>query len=115
MTTLRKVSQLSRRAVCALLLIAAFAFPAAAQSNKGTITGTVSDPTGAVVKGAKVLATNVATGETREATTGDEGTYTMPALDPGVYRVEVTAQGFSPSVIEQVKLDTASRQAVDVT
>jgi hypothetical protein len=115
MTTLRKVSQLSRRAGCALLLIAAFVFPVAAQSNKGTITGTVSDPTGAVVKDAKVVATNVATGEAREATTGDEGTYTMPALDPGVYRVTVDASGFSQSVVEEVKLDTAARQAVDVT
>ncbi|HEX8337523.1 MAG TPA: carboxypeptidase-like regulatory domain-containing protein, partial [Pyrinomonadaceae bacterium] len=115
MSTLRKVSQLSRRAGCALLLIAAFALPAAAQTNKGTITGTVSDPTGAVVKDAKVVATNVATGETREATTGDEGTYTMPALDPGVYRVTVDAPGFSQSVVDEVKLDTAARQAVDVT
>ena len=115
MTTLRTVSRLIRRTGCALLLLAAFVLPAAAQSNKGTITGTVTDPAGAVVKDAKVTATNVATGEAREATTGDEGTYSLPALDPGVYRVTVDATGFSQSVVEAVKLETSGRQAVDVT
>jgi hypothetical protein len=111
MTTLRTFS----RAFRALLLVAVCALPAAAQSNKGTITGTVTDPQGAVVKDAKITATNTATGEAREATTGDEGTYSLPALDPGVYRVTVDATGFSQSVVEEVKLDTAGRQAVDVT
>ncbi|MDT7604297.1 MAG: hypothetical protein QOF61_2294, partial [Acidobacteriota bacterium] len=97
--------------VCA----AACAFPALAQSNKGTIVGTVTDANGAVVKGAKVTAANVATGESRDATTGDEGTYTIPALDPGVYKITVDAQGFNQSVVDQVKLDTSSRQAVNVT
>src|SRR5436309_288058 len=54
----------------ALLCVAAFVFPAHAQSNKGTITGTVTDPNGAVVKDAKVTATNVATGESHDAKTG---------------------------------------------
>jgi hypothetical protein len=109
----RRISSLTRLAA-ALLCAAAFALTAVAQSNKGTITGTVTDPNGAVVKDARITATNVATGEAREAATGDEGSYTLPALDPGVYRVTVDAQGFSQSVVEQVKLDTASRQAVDV-
>jgi len=103
------------RWAAALLCVAAFAFPAIAQSNKGTIVGTVTDPNGAVVKGAKVTATNVATNKSSEATTGDEGTYTIPALDPGVYKVTVDAQGFNQGVVDQVKLDTSSRQAVDVT
>ena len=49
MTTLRKVSRTFLRAGCAALLIAACALGARAQSNKGTITGTVTDPNGAVV------------------------------------------------------------------
>src|SRR5688572_15785626 len=100
------------RWTAALLCAVAFAFPAAAQSNKGTITGTVTDPNGAVVKDAKVTATNTATGEVREATTGDEGEYVLPALDPGLYRITVEAAGFSQSIVEEVKLDTASRQAI---
>ncbi|MFL6333488.1 MAG: TonB-dependent receptor [Pyrinomonadaceae bacterium] len=114
MTTLREVSRIFLRAGCAVLLITAFALVATAQSNKGTITGTVTDPNGAVVKDAKVTVTNVADGQSREATTSDDGTYAIPALDPGVYRVTVDASGFGQSVIEAVKLDTAARQAVDV-
>src|SRR3712207_1265784 len=112
MTTLRAISRTFLRAGCAALLIAAFALAATAQSNKGTITGTVTDPNGAVVKDAKVTATNAATGETREATTSDDGTYAIPALEPGNYRVAVDASGFSQSVVEEVKLETAARQAV---
>jgi hypothetical protein len=97
------------------LCAVAFAFPAAAQSNKGTITGTVSDPNGAVVKDAAVTATNAATGETRTAKTSDDGTYTIPALDPGVYTVRVEAAGFQPANFTEVKLETGGRQAVDVT
>ncbi|MBV9927116.1 MAG: TonB-dependent receptor [Acidobacteria bacterium] len=114
MTTLREVSRTFLRAGCVALFVVACAFAATAQSNKGTITGTVTDPNGAVVKGAKVVVTNVADGQTREATTSDDGTYAIPALDPGVYRVTVDASGFNQSAIDQVKLDTAARQAVDV-
>lgn len=102
------------RLAAALVCVVAFVFPVVAQSNKGTIAGTITDPNGAVVKDAKVTATNVATGESREATTGDEGAYALPALDPGIYRITVDASGFGQSVVEQVKLDTSSRQAVDV-
>ena len=115
MTTLRNVSRTFLRAGCAALLLFAFALSASAQSNKGTITGTVTDPNGAVVKDAKVTVTNVADGQTREATSSDDGTYSIPALDPGVYRITVDASGFSQSVIDEVKLDTNARQAVDVT
>ena len=115
MTTFHRVSRMFLRAGCAALLIAAFALGAAAQSNKGTITGTVTDPNGAVVKDAKVTVTNVADGQSRDVTTSDDGTYSIPALDPGVYRLTVEAAGFSQSIIEEVKLDTAARQAIDVT
>ncbi|MCA1620952.1 MAG: TonB-dependent receptor [Acidobacteria bacterium] len=92
----------------------AFVFPVAAQSNKGTITGTVTDPNGAVVKDATVTATNAATGETRTATTSEDGTYVMPALDPGLYSVRIEAAGFQPTNVQEVKLETGGRQAVDV-
>jgi hypothetical protein len=99
----------------ALVCLVAFALPVNAQSNRGTITGTVTDPNGAVVAGAKVTATHITTGTVREATTGDDGTYSIPALDPGDYRIVVAAQGFAESTVDQVKLETGARQAVDVT
>ncbi|HEX5707998.1 MAG TPA: carboxypeptidase-like regulatory domain-containing protein, partial [Pyrinomonadaceae bacterium] len=90
----------------------AFVGVAHAQNNKATITGTVKDPNGAVVKDAQVVVTNTATGETREASTSDDGAYSVPALDPGQYRVEITAAGFAPFRIE-VQLETNARQPVD--
>jgi hypothetical protein len=103
-----------RRFVAAVLSCAALALPALAQSNKGTIVGVVRDPNGAIVKDAKVTATNLATGETRETTTGDDGNYAMPTLDPGNYRVVVEAPGFQTANVEDVKLETGARQAIDV-
>jgi hypothetical protein len=61
----------------------------------GTIAGRVTDPTGAVVVDAKVTATVLATGLTRETTTMADGGYTFPLLPPGVYSLVVEAKGFS--------------------
>jgi outer membrane receptor protein involved in Fe transport len=115
MSSLRRTLRLPASFAAVIACLAAFALPVFGQSNRGTITGTVTDPNGAVVTGAKVTATNTATGQAREATTGDDGTYTIPALEPGDYRVVVNAQGFAESAVEQVKLETGARQAVDVT
>src|SRR5687767_4478691 len=107
-------STLRLRVVAAILFaFAILALPARAQNNKGAIVGTVRDPNGAVVNGAKVTATNVATNEARTDNTNDEGTYNIPALDPGVYNVTIEASGFQTTVVEAVKLDTNDRQAVD--
>ena len=98
------------------LLIASFALAAVAmaQSNKGTIVGTVKDPNEALVTGAKVTVTNNATGDTHEAESGGEGTYTVTNLDPGKYRVNVVATGFQPVLFEVVTVETNSRVPLDV-
>jgi hypothetical protein len=96
------------------LIILALAISALAQSNKGTVVGTVKDPNDAVVATAKATALNVATGETRDATTGDDGTFTMPNLDPGKYRVTVEAPGFQTVVFEEVVVETNARLPLDV-
>lgn len=87
---------------------------AASQTGKGTVVGTIKDPNGALVTGAKVTATNTATGETREATSDDDGNYTIPNLEPGKYRVSVDASGFQSVVFEEVTVETNARQALDV-
>src|SRR6516225_2012662 len=66
------------------------------QAETGVVTGTVLDPTGAVVQGATVTATNLATQAKRTATTNAEGLYTLAALPPGQYQVDVTATTFAP-------------------
>ena len=86
-------------------LVLLFSGLALAQRDLGTITGTVTDATGAVVPGATVTITNDATGEGAKMQTTASGDFTRPALLPGVYTVSVEAQGFR----------RASRQKVEVT
>jgi hypothetical protein len=79
-------------AVAAVLLHTPFS---AAQSlTTGAIAGTVTDPTGAVVPNATVTVTNTGTGQVRNTTSGPDGTYTVPLLNPGQYDVKVNATGF---------------------
>ncbi len=77
-------------AVCLLLAAA----PAFAQMGTGTILGQVTDPTGAVVPGATVTATNVDTSFTRSGTSNAQGSYRFPAMPVGNYRIDVSKQGF---------------------
>jgi hypothetical protein len=101
-------------ALVALLLALAAAAPAFAQSDRGTITGTVTDPTGAVVPNAKITATSLDTGEVREVTSGDEGSYTLPELRAGRWRVSVEAQGFKSVTVEDYKVAVQVTHSLDV-
>jgi hypothetical protein len=75
-----------------------------AQSDRGTIRGTVTDPTGAVVPNARVILTGAETGETREVTTSDEGVYVFPELRPATYNISVEATGFNRTTINDFKV-----------
>src|ERR1700735_2762315 len=83
--------------VLTLMVIAAVMAPSLmAQSLvSGDITGTVTDPSGAVVSGATVTLKSNANGSTRTSTTGSNGTYRFSLLSPGSYTVSVSASGFS--------------------
>jgi hypothetical protein len=101
-----------------VFLLALFAVPAFAQSNKGEIKGTVKDQSGAIVQNAQVTATNSGTKATRTANTSDEGTYYLPLLDPGIYRVEVVppaALNLQRAVQDEVVLQTAQILPLDIT
>ena len=87
----------------------------AAQTNRGAISGTVMDPSGAVIPGATVTVTSVGTQQTRRVTTSNLGTFTVQDLEPVTYKVTVEAQGFKKEVIEGVKVDTASTASVNVS
>ncbi len=80
----------------ALLLLSVLAFAPSlfAQKTTGTITGTVTDNSGAVVAGASVTVTAAQTGATRTSETNSEGSFFFPELNPGVYSVTVTQPGF---------------------
>lgn len=99
-------------AVAACCLVASVA--AFAQGERGTITGTVSDPAGAVVPAAAISARNTGTGELYNTTATGTGNYTLPSLPPGLYDVTVSAAGFSKSVQQGLRVDVAITIRVDV-
>ena len=79
----------------ALLLALVFSVQLShAQGTTASVSGTVSDPSGAVVPGAKITATNTATGLTYLATTDGAGLYRIPQLPPGSYTLQVSSSGF---------------------
>ncbi|MEK7408286.1 MAG: TonB-dependent receptor [Acidobacteriota bacterium] len=94
--------------IATLLLLSASAL--LAQAVTGTILGTVTDPTGAVVPGAAVKAVNVLTGETKTASTDPAGNYLFVSLPVGEYRIEVEAAGFMKFIRQGIVL-TVNRNA----
>lgn len=94
-----------------LLALTLFAGPLGAQVQSG-INGTVSDPTGAVIRDATVKITNVATGVSSDATTSSAGTYTVIGVTPGNYTVAIDATGFrsfqTSVIVEIAKMSTVN-------
>src|SRR5467141_3999065 len=80
---------------------------ASAQKTSGTITGTVTDPSGAAVPGATVDVVNERTGAARQAVTNEEGSYSFPELDEGSYRLTVNKGGFKKLALKNVELHVA--------
>lgn len=87
---------------------------AQAQKTSGTITGTVTDASGAVVPGASVHVVNAGTGAARDTETNTQGSFTFPELDTGTYRVTVTKSGFKQVVQENVELHVADTAALNI-
>src|SRR5215471_13970468 len=103
--------------VRSLLVFTAFAClglkPLQAQVDTGSITGTVTDPSGAVVNGAKVTLTNEGTGTTLSMTARADGVYDFSPVRIGNYRLEVAAPGFKTEVKTHVVVNVSARVLVD--
>src|SRR5437660_4802371 len=100
--------------ILACLALAFLAAPTVtAQTFRGTILGTVTDPSGAVVSGAKVTVRNVATGLERTTATSADGSYSVPELPIGTYTVTITQSGFQTAVTTGVVVDVATERRVD--
>src|SRR5712691_11940776 len=95
------------------LLTGTSSFPSSAQATNGTILGTITDASGAVVSGAAVEAKNTATGVTRSVTTNAQGRYRVPDLIVGEYEAQVTMKGFQTSVQRSIPLTVGSERVVD--
>ena len=85
-----------------------------AQTVTGSITGQVTDPSGALVSGANVIAENVATAVKTTATTNAAGLYTIRFLPIGTYKVTVEAKGFSSANVPAFSLEINQTAKVDV-
>jgi len=97
-----------------LMVFFLFSIGARAQEFRGTISGSVSDQSGAKIAGASVTATEVRTG-TRTATVADaSGQYTIPFLAPGLYQIEVQMSGFGSFVRKGIQLSSSDHPVVDV-
>ncbi|HYL39162.1 MAG TPA: carboxypeptidase regulatory-like domain-containing protein [Bryobacteraceae bacterium] len=104
--------QLIRLIVLSSLLACAFA-PVSAQVATGTISGTVTDETGAVIPSATLVITNRATSASRTVTANAEGFYDAPALLAGDYDVRATVQGFR-TVVRQAQVLAGTTTTVDL-
>ena len=90
--------------------------PVLAQNDRASITGRVTDASGANVIGASVKVTNINTGASFEATTNDDGRFVVPSiLQVGQYRVEATKQGFKTAVSDNVELRIGDVREVNLT
>jgi len=85
------------------------------QSTYGSITGLVTDSTGAAVADAKVTLTNVGTQETRTQNTGSDGLYSFVNLIPGNYRVDVEKSGFKHFTRQNASVDVNQSARIDAT
>src|SRR5260370_14456559 len=83
------------------------------QTFRGTILGTVTDPSGAVVAGATVKVRNLGTGLERTTATSADGSYAVPELPIGTYSVTVTQPGFQTAITNNVEVNVATDRRVD--
>ena len=88
--------------------------PMMAQVERGTISGTVHDPSGGAISSAPVTVTNVNTGLAINTTSNQAGEFVAPNLIPGIYSIKVTATGFSTLTRDGIELHVNERAAVDL-
>ena len=98
-----------------VLLLCALPAAALAQQETATISGTITDATGAVVPNAVVIVTNVQTGISVRTEATEAGTYVVPSLRPGDYSIAVESKGFQKTVRTGVTLQVAQVARIDVT
>jgi len=102
------------RQVSAIVCLVVFALGLSAQNDRGTITGEVRDPAGALVPNAAVTATNRGTGAGVRTATTATGNYTIPSLTAGIYSLTVEDKGFKRFIQENIEIQVATTKRVDV-
>ena len=100
--------------MAAVFMVLAVVGSISAQTFRGAILGTVTDPNGAVVPEATVTAKNVATGIERSTVTDEFGNYSLPELQTGTYEVTVQKSGFQISKVTGAVVEVSAEKRVDV-
>jgi hypothetical protein len=104
--------------MCVVVMFALTAFwsqPASSQVSGATLSGLITDPSGAGIPNADVSIKNVGTGEVRAVPTNANGFYSVPNLLPGKYEVTITAQGFTKVVQKGITLTVGEQQALNLS
>jgi hypothetical protein len=96
-----------------LLVVASLAATAFAQSTTGSVYGQITDPSNAIIVGAKVTATNQATGVTYPGSSDSQGNYAVFNLLPGIYKVSVEKDGFETATINNVRIVIDQKQLLN--
>ena len=107
-------SVLLRIFVCLAIFVCLFSVDAWAQAGRGSINGLVSDPSGAVVAGARVTALNHATGITQSTVTTAAGLYSFVSLNPGAYLITAKRQGFESVATDNVTVSIDQVSTVNI-
>src|SRR2546421_5834775 len=89
--------------------------PVSAQSTYGTVTGSITDPSGAAVADAQVTLTNLGTSEKRTQTTGSDGLYSFVNLFPGKYKIDVEKAGFKRTSRTDIVVEVQQSYRIDLT
>jgi hypothetical protein len=105
----------SRGLLATIVFLCCMAGTLHAQTVTGTLLGTVTDSTGAVVPNVKIIATQADAGVTRETTSNESGNFTMPNLPPGTYTLTALLQGFKKEAHQNIVVLTNSTDRVDIT
>jgi hypothetical protein len=107
---------MSHRVLRLVFVLACFAGAVLqAQDTRGTITGRITDQSGAVIPNATVVVTNSAIGTKVQQQTGQDGYYHAAFLTPGLYQIEVTASGFKKAIRDAVEVRVADRLEINLT
>ncbi|HXF42770.1 MAG TPA: TonB-dependent receptor, partial [Pyrinomonadaceae bacterium] len=108
-----KLRLLLKTAALAVSIFLICAASVLAQEFRGSITGTVTDPNGAIIPGAKVSIKNLATGVENTIESNASGAFNFPLLLPGEYSLTVTAQGFKTATREKVVVSVGDKLTID--
>jgi hypothetical protein len=110
------LSRYSRRTLWITILATSLLLPAIvlAQGYFGTVSGVLTDPSGAVIQGAKVTLTDEQKGFTFNATSDNDGRYLFVSIPPGLYSVSAEARGFEKTIVRHLKLNVSENSAANL-